>query len=54
MADWSFLSNYARTRVLDGTAGDPGMRRPDIATMPGITERMHSASSATGARRAPS
>lgn len=45
IAEWSFLSNHAR--VLVCIADDPGVRLRDIASMLGITERVHSASSPT-------
>jgi len=37
MAEWSFLTNHARTLVC--IAHDPGVRLRDIATTLGITER---------------
>ena len=37
MAEWSFLTNHARTLLC--IAEDPGMRLRDIATTIGITER---------------
>ena len=37
MADWSFLTNYAR--VLLCIAHDPGVRLRDLAARTGITER---------------
>jgi DNA-binding IclR family transcriptional regulator len=37
MAEWSFLTNHARTLVC--IVHDPGVRLRDIATMLGITER---------------
>ena len=45
MVEWSLLSNHAR--VLVCIADDPGARLRDIASMLGITERVHSASSPT-------
>jgi DNA-binding IclR family transcriptional regulator len=37
MAEWSFLTNHARTLVC--IAHDPGVRLRDVATTLGITER---------------